>query len=263
MTAVSVQPRPWSFRRWAGMVVLIFVVQLALIFWLGSRAPIRSRPAVAGLRLRLVTSASAELRALYDPTLFTLPHPKGFSGPVWQTAPRLDYRPFEWLAPTGHLPMTADRLGTTLPRLAETNQFGASQLPAQPEAEPTLPKLAPLVLLKDQSVLQLEGDLAQRRLLTPPQLQPWTNLDILASSVVQVVVDADGRPVSVTLLSGSGKADADQDALKQAKAARFEPLSRAPTEPGPNPTSRLTWGKMIFRWHTVPTPPTNAPAPHS
>jgi len=54
--------------------VLIFVVQLSLIFWLGTRAPILSHPAAAALTLHLATPASAELRALYDPTLFTLPH---------------------------------------------------------------------------------------------------------------------------------------------------------------------------------------------
>ena len=35
MTSASVESRPWSRRRWWGMVALIFVVQLGLIFWLG------------------------------------------------------------------------------------------------------------------------------------------------------------------------------------------------------------------------------------
>ena len=41
---------------------------------------------------------------------------------------------------------------------------------------------------------------------------------------------------------------ADQRALELARAARFAP------------SSRLTIGRMIFNWHTVPPPDTNAPA---
>ena len=98
-----------------------------------------------------------------------------------------------------------------------TNSVRCNSWPS-PRPSPTLPDLPPLALLQDQSVLQLEDGLAQRRLLTPLQLKPWSNPDILTNSVVQVVVDAEGRPVSLTLLSGSGSAAADQYALEQAKA---------------------------------------------
>jgi TonB family protein len=260
MTSASVEPRPWSLLQWAEMVVLIFVVQLGLIFWLGSPVPIRPRPAAAALTLHLATPASAELRALYDPTLFTLPHPQGFSGPAWQQVTQQEFHPFEWPAPTNRLPLAFDRLGAIFSRLIESNQFGALQLPLQPEASPTLPDLPPLSLMADQSVVQLEDGLARRRLLAPLHLRSCTNADILADSVVQVVVDAEGLPVWVTLLSGSGSADADQFALEQARAARFDPLSRNPAESNLNPLSRLTWGRMSFRWHTIPVPPPSAPA---
>ena len=260
MTSALVKPRPWSRRRWGGMVVLILGIQLGLIFWLGTRKPIRPRPAAAAFTLHLAAQASAELQALYDPTLFTLPHAVGFSGPVWQRVPRPEFRSFEWSAPPNRLPRAVDHIGAVFTRLVETNYIDTLQEPAQPEPDPTLPDLPPLALLQDQSVLQLEGGLAQRRLLTPLQLKSWSNPDILTDSVVQVVVDAEGRPVSPTLLSGSGSAAADQYALDQARAARFEPLSRNPPEAVPNPMARLKWGKMIFRWHTLPTPPTSAPA---
>jgi hypothetical protein len=192
--------------------------------------------------------------------LFTLPHPQGFSGPVWQGVSRPEFRPFEWSAPTYRLPLAGDRIGALFTRLVETNDSGVLQLLAQPEADPTLPDLPPLALLNDQSVLQLEDDLAQRRLLTPLQLKSWPNPDLLTNSIVQVVVDAAGRPLSPpTLLSSSGSATADQYALDQAKGARFEPVSPNPAETNPNPTAHLSWGKMIFRWHTIPTPPASAP----
>lgn len=49
--------------------------------------------------------------------------------------------------------------------------------------------------------MQLEWDQAHRRLLTPLELRSWESPDILANSVVQIVVGADGTPASVTLLS--------------------------------------------------------------
>ena len=80
MTTASVELRPWPLRRWGVTVALIFGVQLGLIFWLGSTAPIHPRPAAPAPTLRLTGQAFAELRALNDPTLFILPHPEGFSG---------------------------------------------------------------------------------------------------------------------------------------------------------------------------------------
>ena len=261
MTSASVEPRPWSLRRLGGMFALIFGVQLGLIFWLGTRSPFRPRPTTAALTFHLAAQASAELRALYDPTLFALPHAQGFSGPIRQIEPRPEFRSFEWSAPPNRLPLPVDRIGPTFTRLVETNYSGALQLPAKPEANPTLPNLPPLSLLEDQSVLELEDGLAGRRLVTPLQLKSWSSPDILADSVVRAVVDAEGRPVSVTLLSGSGLADADQYAVDQAEAARFKPVSRTPAETGPNPAAPLSWGKMIFRWHTAPKPPPSALAP--
>jgi hypothetical protein len=260
MTFASVEARPWARRRLWGMVALVFIVQLGLIFWLGSRTPIRPRLSTGALTLYLGGEATAELQPLNDPTLFTLPHPEGFSGPVWRRMPRPKFRPFEWSAPTDHYPLAIDRLGAVFNRLLETNQFQALQLPAQLEAAPTLPDVPPLAVFADHSVVQLEDGLAQRRLLAPLQLKSFTNIDILANTVVRVGVDTGGLPVSVTLLSVSGSPAADQFALDQAWAARFEPLTRNSAETILKPTAPLSWGRMVFRWHTVPAPPASAPA---
>ena len=69
--------------------------------------------------------------------------------------------------------------------------------------------------------------MAGRRLVQPIELPPWPYQDLLTNSVVQMVVDAEGRPASVpVLLSSSGCPAADEYALEQAQAARFEPVSR-------------------------------------
>ena len=61
MTSASVESPPRSGRRWWGLVMLIFVVQLALIFWLGDTS--RSSPGrtVPAFTFKLAGSASAEL----------------------------------------------------------------------------------------------------------------------------------------------------------------------------------------------------------
>jgi len=98
--------------------------------------------------------------------------------------------------------------------------------------------------------------LAARRLLTALDLPSWPHSDILTNTVVQVVVDADGDTLSSTPLKSCGLSEADQFALKTAASARF--LSAR--KPG-QPAVPLSWGKMIFQWHTVPAESTNsAPA---
>ena len=259
MTSASVDLRPSAWRRWWGMVALIFIVQLGLISWLGSRTPVLPHPTEA-VTLTLGSPAPTRWQAFNDPTLFILPHPQGFSGPVWGRTFRPQFSPLEWSAPANQLPLAIERLGTVLNQLFQTSEFPPLQLPAQIEAAPTLPDVPPLPVLADQSALQLEGGLSQRRLVAPLALKSWPNPDILDSSVVRVGVDAGGRPVSVTLLSRSGSPGADQYALDQAWAAQFEPLRGSSAETVLNPTAPLIWGRMIFRWHTVPMPPATAPA---
>jgi hypothetical protein len=88
----------------------------------------------------------------------------------------------------------------------------------------------------------------------------------LTNSVVRALVNAAGEVVSVILLRPGGGAmdasqrDADQLALDLAKTLRFEPVPRDGADPALNPAVGLSWGRIIFEWHTVPPPATNAPA---
>jgi len=263
MTPVSVASRSWSRRRWWGVFALVFLVQLALIFWLGETSPIRPRPATPGLTLRLAASAAAELLALRDPTLFVLPQPQAVPAPAWLKAPHPAAHAFSWPEPASPRAPVIGQLGAAFNRLGETNHFAPLFALARPEPWLVLPEPAPQPVGTGQSTVQLQGALAQRRLITPLVLGSQTNRDILTISVVQLLVDAEGLPRSVTLLSGSGSPKADQDALAQAGAARFEPLSGSPADLAPAPTAHLSWGRMVFHWHTLPLPPTNAPAVNS
>lgn len=260
MTAVLAEPRHWSRRRWWGMVTLVFIVQLALVFWLGSTAPIHPRPVSSNLTFRFAGTGAAELLAVTDPTLFALPHRQNRVMPARAASPRPAHQFSPWPTRTNQLLPVLGQANTVFNPLVETNDFTALQLPVRPRSLPTIPNLPPPVTLAGQSELHLEGNLAGRRLIAPLELKSWPYPDILASSVVEVLVDAEGRPVLSRLISSSGLPAADQHALEQAKAARFEPADRSPSGADSNETARLSSGRMTFRWYTVPSPPAGSPS---
>jgi len=259
MTSVPVESRPWSPRRWWCLVLLAFGVQIALVFWLGDKVPIRPRPANPGLSLRIAENESTELLTLCDPTLFALPRPQTLSMPGWLKFKHADARVFAWPKPAPSPALAVDQLAAHFSRLIQTNNLAPILPPPCPKPRSMLPEIADQPAWPSQSSMRLEGGLAQRRLLAPLDLRSWASRDILTNSTVQVLVDALGVPRSVVLLAGSGSPEADQHALNQAKAARFEPLSRNPADLAPTPTARLSWGNIVFLWRTLPLPPTNAP----
>jgi TonB family protein len=231
------------------MVLLAFVAQLGLIFWLGGRDPAVPRPHAPVQLLGLVSPAAADHLAVSDPTLFVLPHWRGFSGPAWMRFPQQEFRPFVWSDPPRWEALAPERLGTVFRQFMSTNaSLGISPTLALSEPRLKLPELPASAVFPTQSSVRLAGGLSGRQILRTLHLPSWPHSDLLASSQVHVVVDADGRPISATLLATSGKKDADQHALQQAFQARFNPL------PGPrsNPWSGLVSGEIRFDWHTLP-----------
>jgi len=260
MMSASVEAEGWRLGRWGFFIAIIFAVQLALIFWLGNASPVRPRPPAAAPAVHLAANYSSELLMLQDPTLFALPHRQGFSGSAWLKMPRMNFRSFDWSEPTNWLSLPILQLGAGFGQFTETNRFDSWQLPASPEPDLRLPEFLPLAIGAGQSRLRLEGGLAKRRLLTPLELTSWEHKDLLTNSVVQMLVDGEGRPQSfVLLLPGSGETKADQQAINLARAARFEPMNARGPGRISNPLTNLTWGQMVFEWHTLPAAPTNTP----
>lgn len=259
--AVMAEPRLRPRRRWWGLVAVVFGLQVGLIFWLGARTPISPRRAANAPSLQLTGNASLEKMGLSDPTLFALPHQQGFSGPAWLKVLPPEIQSFEWSDSSRWLPLPIDQLGTAFNRFIQTNSFNSLPTPPQPEPELTIADPAPLALSRSHSGLRLLGGLAGRRLMEPPRLPSFAHTDILTNSVVQMAVDAQGRAVSFTLLPpGSGSMEADQYALKEARAARFEPLNASEPDRPPGRPAPLTWGQMSFEWHTLPVSPTKPSA---
>lgn len=240
----------WPFHRWGLLIVLVFVAQVGLILALGDRQPIVPRKPGLAPELRLAIGSS-ELLALHDPTLFALPHSKGFAAAAWRQTSQVGFPPFRWTEPPRWLALPVEQLGNTFLSFVQTNMLVRIEFETMPAPGLVLP--APMEMtLATRSTLRVAGDLAQRRLLNPVELPAWPSADLLTNSVVQVFVDSAGNVLSHTLLPpGSGSKDADQRALELAKVTRFAP--------GQQPLGRLTRGTLIFEWHTVPAPKTNAP----
>jgi hypothetical protein len=244
----------WSRQRWLTLVALIFAAHIALIFLFGEKKQIVAR-AVMNVPTLKLANESDELLALNDPALFVLPNPKDFASAVWLKMPDVKQPSFRWTEPPRWLSLAAENLGATFSRFMQTNHFTAYQLHFKPQPELSEPVLPVEPVLAQNSTLEIEGTLAQRRLLNEINLPSLPDNDVIAPSKVQVLVDAAGNVVSAILLPSENSLEAashydiaDQRALEIAGTMRFEPAPR------------LTFGKLIFNWHTVPLATTNSPA---
>ncbi len=252
MTSETQAPWGWSGTRWLGAIAAACALQLALLFWVGDARPARQPAPGAPPFVRLYGGGAGDWLSLMDPTLFALPHRQGFSGPGWLLVPPRQFEPYVWSNAPDWLELPVADLGAPFQQFVEMNSLYAWQMLPQPAPELTQPEPAQAQLLPARSTFRLADDLAQRRLLVVPELPSWPNSELLTNTIVRLVVNAEGQPVSLTLLVGSGKKEADEYALAQARAARFEPVARPATALG------LSWGELIFDWFTLP-PATNAP----
>src|SRR5205814_1308130 len=207
-------------------------------------------------------SALAELLNIEDPTLFALPDPRGFSGPAWMSAPALRHQSRDWTEPRRWLSLPMAGMGAAFSEFVRTNVVSPRLLADKPAPRLGQVTAAP-VPLREKSTFRIEGDLAGRELVAPLEVPSIPHTDILKNTVVQLGVSPLGFTFSPpVVLSSSGSKTADQRALDLAKAARFKPVARAgPATPGS--PSALTWGKLIFQWHTVELSATNSPSAKS
>jgi hypothetical protein len=261
MSSESLEPTRWSRRDWAYAVGAAFVLQAGLVFCLARRelAP-PERPSF-GTAIYLPANASdapiTDFAGIDDPTLLALPNLRGFSGEAWLKFPTLGYQPMEAPEPTNWLHLEEHTLGATFSQFVASNRAAPrlivdKPLPPLVRYEPNFPNEPAAT----QSRLRVEGQIANRSLLSPPALPSWPHGEILSNTVVQVAVDPDGMTFSPVLLSHSGLREADVLALNWAGHARFRPLSRETRiREGAGP---LTWGKLVFQWHTLPLPQTNS-----
>jgi hypothetical protein len=246
------QDKPWSAMRWIVTLALVFGLHVGLIYALGSRKPIELRPVKDAPLLQMTTSLD-EFHQLDDPTLFALPHPRGFASVTWLRLPQIAFAPFRWTEPPRLLALPVQQLGETFLRFANTNitrRFDFQSLPAVQIT--TVEPIETFDTFPRESRMRVSGDLARRRIVNEPvNLQSWSSADPLTNTLVRVFVDARGNVFSPVLQRpGSGSKEADQLALKLASDAKFNKVQ--------GQGDALTKGLLIFEWQTIPK--TNTPA---
>ncbi len=248
---LTCQDEPWSPIRWIIAISLVFGLHIGLIYALGSRKPIELRPVKNAPAMQMTTSLN-EFQQLDDPTLFALPHPRGFAAATWLRLPQIAFTPFRWTEPPRLLALPVQQLGETFLRFANTNitrRFDFQSLPAVQIT--TIEPIESFDTFPRESRMRVSGDLARRRIVNEPaNLQSWSSADPLTNTLVRVFVDARGNVFSSVLQRpGSGSKEADQFALKLARDAKFSPVQRN--------GDTLAKGLLIFEWQTLPK--TNAP----
>jgi hypothetical protein len=263
MTSLSAEPPLWTWRRWCLLIAVTFCVQLGLIYSLGDKSQPRPRLTSPAPKISVMENASTEMIALTDPTLFALPHPLGFSGPAWMKIPAVPPRSFEWTEEPSWLALPMEQLGNISAAYPDANQTELLTALALFEPEPTAPEPVFALSFRQKSDFHLGEGLEKRRLKTIPKLPSWPHSEFLTNTIVKVFINGDGLPVSTpVLLSSSGLKAADDFALTQANAARFEPIINEGPNRSTNPLANATWGTMVFEWQTLPFSATNAVSPN-
>jgi hypothetical protein len=236
---------------------VVFAAQLALILWLGRAPRVYSSVKEFSPSLRLAGSGTTRQLALTDPTLFALPHQEGFSGSAWLRIRRQELRPFLWSEPPRWLALNQDGLGMGFKEFMTTNKLDLLADIVQPGFELMTPTVVESNPFPTESTMRVMGGLAGRKILVSPGLPSWPSAEILSNSVVEVLVTADGKVFSASLLkpSGPGANEADVYALRESRKARFEVLNVSDPV---NPLAELAWGQLVFEWHTLPLAITNS-----
>ena len=243
----SADPNPpnitWPWRKIFFLTVLAVIVHVALICFFGTKKQIVPRPVSKVPRLQLAGDHD-EFIALENPTLFALPNPRDFSSPVWLKIPLVTSPSFRWTEPPKWLPLDTANPGATFQQFLTATTVPEIQLDVKPAPELTVQHISMGTALPQDSTLKIIGGLA---LLNPVALPSLPYNNVIPPSEIQVLVDTSGHVISAILLPMTDSMEilerydlADQRALDIATHLRFAPAPQ------------LTFGEIIFKWHTVP-----------
>jgi hypothetical protein len=263
----------WTWTRWLVIVAIVFLGHVALIFIFGARKPLPSTPVRSVPSLTLVGESLAGWVSMKNATLYALPDTNGFANTMWTTIPPLSFHKQDltedprWLAATDSLPV--NQLGSAFHHFVQTNRFASVPMEFNTPPVPAVPAIPAQPPFARGSTLEIEGDLTKRGLLGSMKLPSWPFANTIAPSIVQVLVDTEGRVVSAALLPPENYSetpyletppvrdpDADERAVELARSARFAALASGEGSVESNPAAHLSVGLLIFNWQAVAT--TNA-----
>jgi len=239
--------------RWVWGFVFLFLAHAALVFWLAERA----RPVPVAERLQpliylpaddAAMSRATELAARSDPTLFSLPNTRGFSGDAWLSLTPEDMTLSNWSAPPSWLPLPTNELGAMMVRYAATNRVSSDELLEHLRALPPFELRVPARPISTGSTFLVEGPLKSRAGKLPGRLPSVPSLDLVTNTVVEVAVNGDGVVESALLLGECGIKSVDEQAVSLARGLLFSP-ARPPRTP--RDAAGLQRSRVVFTWHTV------------
>jgi len=236
--------------RWIGWVTVVFLLQIALIFWLSDYSRSQVRKPAAAPAIHLAGAGSAELLALSDPTLFALPHFRSFSGEAWLKPPGSPNHWFEWTEEPRWLTASPAEFPRADNIASQTTRLDAFEVVSASAPQPPSLVIAAPPQFREKSALKITGALANRRLPRLPELPSWKFTDLMTNTVVGLVVDGEGIPRSERLLVRSGLKEADDYGLKITRELRFEPLPGA-ERAGSSVALQMMWGELVFQWHGI------------
>ena len=259
----------WSNQAIGIWVMIVFAVQLGVLSWLG-RAPLAVRAHTENQPLRLMpeiqlTPDSGSGEAFSDPTLFSRPNRRGFSGTAWRRFSGVDHQLIDWNETPRLLDNQPAMLGAAFREALPDHLAVVSGIPAKGLAKPVTVEPGPLAL-RDASELKILGGLAKRPLVRSVSVPALPHNEALRRTYTRIGVNTDGYVVSARVLGRLSKGDpfqsaADRRALELLRGIRFEPIKRSrfdrPDQPG-----ALEWGEALFHWRTEAppkTPPAAAP----
>ncbi|MCG3149190.1 MAG: hypothetical protein PCFJNLEI_02650 [Verrucomicrobiae bacterium] len=206
----------------------------------------------SGQKLEPVTSANIRwgrdpegirqvLAEYFDPSLMSLPSPFGFSRGPWEhLAPPVASR-YQPVIPAAFLGNPGPGLVPALlpPPVLATVVLAGLERPALPDlTEAAVQVNGPVIT---NSVIQLGGELAGRRLLHLPAIPLAPATLAVRRSLVMLAVDPAGRVQHAILERGCGSEALDTAAVELTRQLRFEPEASADA-------LALTWGTARFSW---------------
>jgi hypothetical protein len=245
--------------RWGWAFLFLFLFHAGLVFWLGEHSEpsaVASKP--APLLLLPADDASmkrvADLAAGADPTLFALPHPRGFSGDAWLNFTPARIEVATWSNAPSALPLPVDDLGSALLLYANASRVPSDELLATLRNTTPFELSVPPRIMPTTSTYVVEAPLNLRLLPLTNSLPVATNLDVLAPTVLDLAVNGEGVVESVMLVAQSGLRTIDDRAIDIARSLAFQPLPRSRSAREVAAPQR---GRVIFTWHVVPPALTN------
>ncbi len=259
----------WSNQAIGIGVLIVFAAQLGVLFWLG-RVPfaVRAQPKSVSLRLMpeiVLTPDRGTGTAFSDPTLFSRPNRRGFSGTAWRRFSEVEHQLIDWNETPRLLENQPAPLGAAFREALPDHLAFVTDLPAKRPAR-SMAVEPPRLAVRAASELELRGSLAKRPVVRSVSVPAMPHDEALRRTRVRIGVNTDGYVVSATVEDRLAKGDAfqaaaDRRALELLRGIRFEPAKRTrfdrPDRPGV-----LEWGEALFHWLTIaPAKPPAAPTP--